>query len=192
MNYSKDDEVKKAILDAALRVFRKWGLNKTTMEDVAREAGKGKSTLYYYYKSKDEIFYAVVILEMQLILEKAKKSIEGIVSGKEKLKQYIVSSLTEIKNATSIYSIVHGEIRGNRNLVAKLNEVFNSLEADFIKDILHQGVENNEFCFADEKELDLAAKVTIGIIHSMELYLFMENTDIEQIDMAAKLIANGI
>ncbi|MDP4117167.1 MAG: TetR/AcrR family transcriptional regulator [Bacteroidota bacterium] len=192
MSYSKDDEVKKAILDAALRVFRKWGLNKTTMEDVAREAGKGKSTLYYYYKSKEEIFYAVIILEMQLILEKVKKSIEGIVPGKEKLRQYIVSSLTEIKNATSIYSIVHDEMRGNRNLVDKLNEVFNSLEADFIKDILHQGVANNEFCFADEKELDLAAKVIIGIIHSMELYLFMENTDIEQIDMAAKLIANGI
>ena len=61
----KDDLVKAEILKAAERVFQKWGSNKTTMEDIAREAGKGKSTLYYYYQSKEEIFDAVVIVEFE-------------------------------------------------------------------------------------------------------------------------------
>ncbi len=34
------------------------------MEDIAKAAGKGKSTLYYYYTSKDEIFNAVIEDEM--------------------------------------------------------------------------------------------------------------------------------
>ncbi|PKN72465.1 MAG: TetR/AcrR family transcriptional regulator, partial [Deltaproteobacteria bacterium HGW-Deltaproteobacteria-10] len=58
---NKDEEVKQAIKAAAKRVFAKWGLNKTTMEDIAGEAGKGKSTLYYYFKSKEEIFETVAI-----------------------------------------------------------------------------------------------------------------------------------
>lgn len=44
---NKDDLVKTSFLQAAEKLFQRWGINKTTMEDIAREAGKGKSTLYY-------------------------------------------------------------------------------------------------------------------------------------------------
>jgi len=52
MDAKKDELIKAAIIEAARRVFQKWGLKKSTMEDIAEEAGKGKSTLYYYFKSK--------------------------------------------------------------------------------------------------------------------------------------------
>ena len=54
----KDDIIRADILRAAEALFQKWGLKKTTMEDIAKEAGKGKSTLYYYFKSKAEILLA--------------------------------------------------------------------------------------------------------------------------------------
>jgi len=82
---SKDEEAKTAILEAAKRVFQKWGLNKTTMEDIAHEAGKGKSTLYYYFKSKDEIFEFLIKNELNSILTKAKTTINQISTSKEKL-----------------------------------------------------------------------------------------------------------
>ncbi len=43
------------ILDAAIRVFAQRGFHKATMDDVAQEAELGKGTLYYYFKSKEEI-----------------------------------------------------------------------------------------------------------------------------------------
>ena len=46
------------------------------MEDIAHEAGKGKSTLYYYYKSKDEIFEAMITDEFSNIIIKANISFE--------------------------------------------------------------------------------------------------------------------
>lgn len=192
MDYTKDDEVKKVILDAARRVFQKWGMNKTTMEDIAREAGKGKSTLYYYYKSKDEIFDTVVTYEFNQILDAAKESIAKYNSAKEKLRNYIVVSLTEMKNHIMVYSIVKGELKGNREFVDRLNKQFGSRETDIVIDILTLGVELNEFSFVDEKELVNAAIVIVGLLTSMELYLFLDNEDIEKIDIAAKLIANGI
>ena len=90
---NKDDIVKAEILKAAERVFQKWGSNKTTMEDIAREAGKGKSTLYYYYQSKEEIFDAVVIVEFEKILQKAKESAQETETAKERLITYIVESI---------------------------------------------------------------------------------------------------
>jgi AcrR family transcriptional regulator len=47
----KDGDVKNSILEAAKRVFQKWGLNKTTMEDIAHEAGKGKSLAGFNQRS---------------------------------------------------------------------------------------------------------------------------------------------
>lgn len=192
MNNKKEDEVRQAINEAALRVFEKWGMNKTTMEDIAREAGKGKSTLYYYYKSKDEIFYTVVTLEVEKILNKAKEAVKDISNGKEKIKEYIISTLKEIKRATSVYKIVHNEIRGDYDVINRLKGVLVIDEEEFMRSVLKESVSRNEISFENDKELNLAAKVIVGLINSLELYLFMENRDDEQIDMAAKLIAQGI
>ena len=189
---NKDDAVRDAILQAAEHVFQKWGLNKATMEDIASEAGKGKSTLYYYYKSKEEIFDAMVFIEFGKILEKARESTNEVSSAKEKLIRYIIASINEVKNKISAYTIIREEIKRNKNFIDKLRTFFNAKEEKFIKDILKLGMENKEFTFFKVNEINTAAKTIIGIIHALELYLLLENDDTKQIDIAAKLIANGI
>lgn len=52
---------KKLILEGALKVFKDLGLERATMDEIARVAGFGKATLYYYYKSKEEIFNTILL-----------------------------------------------------------------------------------------------------------------------------------
>ena len=47
--------MRQTILDAADRLIAHYGYKKTTMDDVAREAGIGKGTIYLYFKSKEEV-----------------------------------------------------------------------------------------------------------------------------------------
>ena len=54
----KLDQVRDEILRAAMELFTKYGIDKTTMENIAEAAGKGKSTLYYYFKTKEDVFSA--------------------------------------------------------------------------------------------------------------------------------------
>ena len=189
---SKDDKTRGEILQAAERVFQKWGINKTTMEDIAGEAGKGKSTLYYYYKSKEEIFDAVVVLEFGKILEKARRATDDAASSKEKLIKYLIVSIHEMKNRINAYTIIREEIKRNKNFIEKLREFFDSQEEKFIGEILKHGVENKEFNFFKIYEVKAATKTILGIIHALELYLLLENDDTAQIDIAIKLIANGL
>jgi len=188
----KDEATREAILQAARRVFQKWGLNKTTMEDIAREAGKGKSTLYYYYESKDEIFDTLIDIEIGALLARAKAAVAAVDSAKEKLRGYMVASLAEIKNTAALYDIVREEVKGNPNFLEKITEKFAAGELKYMKDILSLGAKQRVFRFADEKELDLAARVVMDLVRSMELHLFLENYDSERVDMAARLIANGL
>ena len=188
----KDDLVKAEILKAAERVFQKWGSNKTTMEDIAREAGKGKSTLYYYYQSKEEIFDAVVIVEFEKILQKAKELAQETETAKERLITYIVESINEMKNRISAYTIIREEIKQNKNFIGKLRDTFKGREEKYIQEILKFGLENKEFTFIKKSEVAIAAKTITGMMHALELYLLLENDDTAQIDIAARFIANGL
>ena len=55
------EERKKLILNGALRVFKSKGLDHATMDEIAQESDFGKATLYYYFKSKEEIFNTILI-----------------------------------------------------------------------------------------------------------------------------------
>src|ERR1700748_212366 len=57
---NRDDIVQQEILQAALRLYQKFGPNKVTMDDVANASGRSRTSLYYYYKNRDEIFQAVL------------------------------------------------------------------------------------------------------------------------------------
>jgi AcrR family transcriptional regulator len=48
------------ILDAAAALLVRWGYRKTTIDDVAREAGVGKGTIYLHWKDKQDLFYAAI------------------------------------------------------------------------------------------------------------------------------------
>lgn len=66
---------KKLILDSALEVFKSKGIEGATMDEIAIEADFGKATLYYYFKSKEEIFNTILVNGWTTLLD----SIEDIV-----------------------------------------------------------------------------------------------------------------
>jgi TetR/AcrR family fatty acid metabolism transcriptional regulator len=54
------DERKQAFKDAALKVFSSKGYHNATMAEIAMEAGFGKGTLYWYWNSKEELYFSLV------------------------------------------------------------------------------------------------------------------------------------
>jgi AcrR family transcriptional regulator len=188
----KDEEVREMILAAARRVFQKWGLNKTTMEDIAREAGKGKSTLYYYFRSKEDIFEVIAVEEMEMILTKACKITEKINSAKEKLRKHILTTLLEVKNTINIYSVIKGEIKENKGIVERITQKMNKRDEQVIREILLAGINTNEIKFISEADIEKTAAVINGLISSMISYLVIDNEDNEKVDIVLRIITEGI
>jgi AcrR family transcriptional regulator len=86
----REEQTRIEIIDAAQKLFQKYGIDKTTMDDIAREVGKGKSTLYYYYESKEDVFYAVVSKEKDEVVESVKKSKKLKKNASDKLKAFFL------------------------------------------------------------------------------------------------------
>jgi AcrR family transcriptional regulator len=67
-------ETAERILDAAFERVGDVGLARTTMEDVARQAGLARQTLYRYFPSKDQLIIALVLREEQTFIEGARRA----------------------------------------------------------------------------------------------------------------------
>jgi hypothetical protein len=106
--------------------------------------------------------------------------------------KYIIESINEMKSKISTYTIIREEIKRNQNFIRKLRDLFQAREEKYIREILEFGLENKEFTFIQKSEVATAAKTITGMIHALELYLLLENDDTAQIDIAARLIANGL
>ncbi len=188
----RDDATGEAILEAGKRVFQKWGLGKSTMEDIAREAGKGKSTLYYYFKRKEEIFDAVVRKEIGNVLSRAKDSVRDVISARERLRKYVVSSALEMKNSVALFEIARREVERDPKFLGKVLDEFQPGEVEFLQDLLNLGMRQNHFSFANDQELSATAGVIFRILGSLQLGLLLGNYEIREVEHVARLVVNGI
>lgn len=62
------------ILDAAAELILRWGYDKTTVDDVAKRAGVAKGTIYLHWKTRDELFAALLRRERVLMLDEVRES----------------------------------------------------------------------------------------------------------------------
>ncbi|GBD20104.1 HTH-type transcriptional repressor Bm3R1 [bacterium HR28] len=69
------------VLQAAKRLFLRFGFDKTTMDDVAREAGVAKGTLYRYWPSKEALFESLLFRELRAVNEDFLTRIESDPAG---------------------------------------------------------------------------------------------------------------
>lgn len=69
------------IIHAAVKRFTKHGINKTTLDEIARDLRIGKATIYHYFQSKEELYYATIELRSDEYLA----GIEEIFNNEEKL-----------------------------------------------------------------------------------------------------------
>src|SRR5476649_2745087 len=121
MIVTKDDTIKDDILKEAQKLFQQFGVKKTTMEDIAKAIGKGKSTLYYYYCSKEEIFDAVVLKETGEVFNCVKLAVERAGSAEEKLKAFTLTKIKAVQKKANLYKFIKGDMPDNIHCMKHLH-----------------------------------------------------------------------
>ena len=83
---------KQRILTGALDVFKSKGLEGATMDEIANQSGFGKATLYYYFKSKEDVFSAILEDGWINIWE----SLEPVIANQKSPRQAFINLLIKI------------------------------------------------------------------------------------------------
>jgi AcrR family transcriptional regulator len=187
----KDELVKAAILRAAESVFQKWGPSKTTMEDIAREAGKGKSTLYYYFKNKDEVLEALAHIQVARIVAVAREEISKKATAKDQLIAYVFTTFREIRQTMAPYDIER-EMNLHRALIVRVLGEFDAANEKAIETILRFGLKRGEFKTVGLRDIKTTTRAIVTVIRSLTLNLFIDNQDKQLIDFIIDLMSEGL
>jgi len=192
---SKEEIIRAEVITTAQKLFQHYGLQKTTMEDIAKAIGRGKSTLYYYYKSKDEIFEAVVIKEANEVVNKVLDATKKASSAEEKLQAYLMTSFNTIKGKMNLYGVMKEELLNAEDFsfcpktLREPIKQFNTREKQVVKDILLFGVESKEFTPDLKENIDLVAYVVITALRSISIDLAFHEKDLHSFFDEEKLNA---
>jgi len=80
---AKKEEKKNAILNAALKIFSRKGYVSAALDDVAKEAGVAKGTLYLYFKDKEDLFASTIMFVIDRLAERIRENVRESMSPLE-------------------------------------------------------------------------------------------------------------
>jgi AcrR family transcriptional regulator len=130
-------ERKRFIIEAAQRVIAEQGFHKLTCRSVAREAHISPGTLYYYYKSKEEILYDILdstTKELDNLTDKIEQGLIGHEDMPDQLSKLAINHVKNINRNKVFLHILHESLSQKDNhLNEKLSEKYNSWLEGFEK-----------------------------------------------------------
>lgn len=185
-------KVRESIVNVARDVFAKYGYNKTTMDDIAHTARRGKTSIYYYFRSKEEIFRAVIEKEAALLVSKLKKAIMSVDDPEEKLRIYVYSRMNTFRDLSNFYVALKDELLDHLEFIEEIRERYDKMEIQIITDIFEQGINKNLFKIED---VEYTAVTIITVLKGFELPLYVYDAfpDIEdRTDALINIILFGI
>lgn len=151
-------KTRQKLVEVARELFARKGLDATTMNDISVASGKGRRTLYTYFRNKEEIYYAVVENELEHLSEEMDKVTAMAAEPEKKLLTLIYAHLAAIKNTVARNGSLRAEFFRNIWMVEKVRKAFDEEEIHTIARILDEGCRIGRF------RLDNAT-LTAEIIH---------------------------
>ena len=143
------DKVRSHIVTVASKIFTRFGFRKTTMEEIAMASKKGKSSIYYYFESKEDIFKAVVEKEATELKNELNKIISKIDDPVEKLKIFILFRRDKLSTMTNFYAALKHDNLNHLEFIKKIRSDYDKNEIKILKSILQIGMDQGKFIIDD-------------------------------------------
>jgi AcrR family transcriptional regulator len=98
------------ILEAARRVFATKGFSQATVDDIASAAGVAKGTVYLYYESKRDIYFAALKFGIEQMYSKLDEELKKVSAPEEKLRTLIGVKLAYFDDNRDFFKIYYSEL----------------------------------------------------------------------------------
>lgn len=180
-NLLKEDIIQQQILQAAQQLFQKHGYQKVTMDDVAKAIGKGRSSLYYYYKNKDEVFAAVMDAEIKDIISEIAGKMEQVGTVEEKLRAFGVTKTKISRKRKAFFEALETGMNPDEMslYVQKKQAIQKKIrkeEAILLNQVLAQGAKKGEVNTLDAKEQQTILFVFTSSLRGLRGEMFLDNS----------------
>ncbi len=182
-------------IEVARQLFARKGVENTTMNDIASASDKGRRTIYTYFRSKRDIFNAVIESETDQLLTRLRLIVARDTSPEEKLLEYVECRFETMKEIVSRNGSLRAGFFRDVRKVDRARKVITRKETAMLREILQQGVEKGVFNIPN---LNHCAVIITQAIHGLDVPYIRDTLSDEGIDKEmlkrylSDLILNGI
>ncbi len=183
------------ILQAAQHVFARMGFHKARMDDIAREAGVSKGTLYWYYKGKDAIIAALLdqifSWEMNALQEVIRE--DGPVT--ERLRYLVAGSARHVKSLHFLAPIAfefYALAGRNAQVRSALRRYYAAYSRDLAR-LIQEGITAGEFSPSTDPEL--VARTIVALFEGLVLLWIVDPVHLDlqrQAQASLDVVLDGI
>lgn len=154
------------LVDVARQLFAKKGVEDTTMNDIAVASRKGRRTLYTYFKSKEQIYMAVVESELEMLSDRLKEAAGKTMSPDKKILELIMTHLDTIKMVVYRNGTLRASFFRDIWRVEAVRKHFDQNEIVLFRCILEEGKMQGYF---DIDNVDITADILHYCIKGIEV-----------------------
>lgn len=159
-------KTRQKLVDVARQLFAKNGLENTTMNDIAVASGKGRRTLYTYFKNKEDVYYAVIEAELVRLSDKLEEVAAKKMRPQDKIIELIYTHLSMIKETVVRNGNLRAEFFRNIWMVERVRKHFDEDELELFRKVYADGKADGEFEIDD---IELVADITHYCIKGLEV-----------------------
>ncbi len=170
------EEFRKKIIITAGQIFSHYGFRKTTMDEIARALKMGKSSIYYYFESKEEIFEAVVLYEANLLRNELTRAIKSVDSPIGKMENYVFVRMKAFEKLSNYYNAIFDKNLDHFEFIEKIRAKYDREEIAILRLILYDGVRKNVFNVENSEYTAMALQTTMK---GLEVPLFWKKREME-------------
>jgi len=163
------------ILTAAQKHFAMYGLEKSTMREIASDLNISKGALYYYFSDKEQLYKAVVEKEQEEFIHLLTEKLSLMSDPKAMLLEYIEIRMKYFRNMLNLSRFRLQDFRNLKPLIGDTWMQFQTKEVEIIEQILNVGIKQNIFFIEQPHEvaqlfLDLLKGLRKNEFHEKELF----------------------
>ena len=159
-------------IEVARQLFARKGVENTTMHDIASASDKGRRTIYTYFKSKRDIFNAVIERETDQLLERLNEIVSRNISPERKLEEYIECRFETMREIVSRNGTLRAGFFRDVRKVDRARKLVSKKEISLLRDILREGKVQGTF---DVDDCMHTAVIIIHAIHGLDVPYIRDN-----------------
>jgi AcrR family transcriptional regulator len=182
-------EKRLVIAHAAAELFFKNGFNETSISQIAQKAGIGKSTIYDYFESKDEIILLLLDEPLAEVRDRAAVIADNQDSIINRIGKILGMHLDVLMRDKAFIFKLSFEFQRLPIAVQARHEVKRQAYQDLLLHLIEEGIGNGEFRDVDP---DMVMKILLSILSSILLTARQTGTPQEMLQKAIDVILNGI
>jgi AcrR family transcriptional regulator len=146
-----ESEKRAQILTLAKKKFERFGFNKTTVDEIAKDASISKRTLYQEFENKEKILEELLMFEALSVRKAILNQINKITDPTEKLQSFIRLALKYLDQNPFIVGVLHDESGFFKPFLQDKPHIIETGIEEIFVNILKEGVDKGVFRKVDEK-----------------------------------------